>query len=72
MKADLINTIVAQAHGLPDALSGPVSETLVGVCEVNDSTSRKQISPLTSHSDARSHLGGVNTLQALRDGVAAL
>jgi hypothetical protein len=34
MKADLINSVVAQAHGLPDALSGPVSDLLVGVCEV--------------------------------------
>jgi dynactin 1 len=33
-KADLINTVVAQAHGLPDSLNGPVSEVLVGVCEV--------------------------------------
>jgi dynactin 1 len=34
MKVDLVNTIVASAHGLPDSLSGPVSEPLVGVCEV--------------------------------------
>ncbi|RDB28736.1 Dynactin, isoform [Hypsizygus marmoreus] len=33
-KADLINTVVAQAHGLPDSLNGPVSEVLVGVCEM--------------------------------------
>ncbi|KNZ76316.1 Dynactin, 150 kDa isoform [Termitomyces sp. J132] len=32
-KADLINNVVAQAHGLPDSLNGSVSETLVGVCE---------------------------------------
>jgi len=33
-KADLISSVVAQAHGLPDALNGPVSDVLVGVCEV--------------------------------------
>ena len=33
-KADLINTVVAQTHGLPDSLNGSVSEVLVGVCEV--------------------------------------
>lgn len=33
-KIDLINTFVAQGHNLPDALSGPVSETLVGICEL--------------------------------------
>lgn len=33
-KIDLINHIVGQAHGLPDALNGPVSEVLVGICEV--------------------------------------
>jgi dynactin 1 len=34
-KADLINTVVAQAHGIPDSLNGSVSEVLVGVCEVS-------------------------------------
>ncbi|KAH7886311.1 dynein associated protein-domain-containing protein [Phlebopus sp. FC_14] len=33
-KTDLINTIVGQAHGLPEALNGDVSETLVGICEM--------------------------------------
>jgi len=33
-KTDLINTITAQAHNLPESLNGSVSETLVGVCEV--------------------------------------
>ncbi|GLB43572.1 putative dynein associated protein [Lyophyllum shimeji] len=33
-KADIINTVVAQAHGLPDSLNGSVSEVLVGVCEM--------------------------------------
>ncbi|KAG5644147.1 hypothetical protein DXG03_009041 [Asterophora parasitica] len=33
-KADLINTVVAQTHNLSEALNGPVSEVLVGVCEM--------------------------------------
>ena len=33
-KADLINSIVAQSHGLPDALNGSVSESLLRTCEV--------------------------------------
>jgi dynactin 1 len=33
-KADLINATVAHSHGLPDALDGPVSEVLVGICEM--------------------------------------
>lgn len=34
LKVDLINTFVAHAHNLPDALNGSVTELLVGVCEV--------------------------------------
>ncbi|TFK65445.1 hypothetical protein BDN72DRAFT_824554 [Pluteus cervinus] len=35
LKADVINTVVAQAHGLPDALmNASVPEILVGVCEM--------------------------------------
>ena len=37
-KADLINSVVAQTHNLPDSLNGDVSETLVGVCEVSNHT----------------------------------
>ncbi|KAF8167287.1 dynactin [Crassisporium funariophilum] len=33
-KADLINTVVAQVHNLPDALNGDVSEVIIGVCEM--------------------------------------
>lgn len=33
-KADLINNIVAQIHGLPETLNGPVADLLVGICEV--------------------------------------
>ncbi len=40
-KADLINTIVAQIHNLPESLNGPVPEVLVGVCEVSVSSSPK-------------------------------
>ncbi|KAK0466245.1 dynactin [Desarmillaria tabescens] len=33
-KADLINTVVAQAHGLPESLNGPGSDVLVGICDL--------------------------------------
>jgi dynactin 1 len=33
-KTDLIDTVVAQTHGLPDSLNGSVSDMLVGICEV--------------------------------------
>ena len=33
-KVDLINAVVAQTHNLPEALNGPVSDVLVGICEV--------------------------------------
>ena len=34
-KTDLVNTVVAQTHGLPDSLNGLVSDMLVGICEVH-------------------------------------
>ncbi|KAF8547555.1 hypothetical protein OG21DRAFT_1527081 [Imleria badia] len=34
LKIDLINTVVGQAHGLPESLHGDVSETVVGICEM--------------------------------------
>ncbi|KAF9814170.1 hypothetical protein IEO21_05239 [Rhodonia placenta] len=34
LKVDLVNTVVAQTHNLPDSLSGPVSDVMVGVCEM--------------------------------------
>jgi dynactin 1 len=34
-KADLINTIVAQIHNLPESLNGSVPEILVGICEAS-------------------------------------
>ncbi|KAI0701257.1 dynactin [Cerioporus squamosus] len=33
-KVDLINAVVAQMHNLPEALNGPVSDVLVGICEM--------------------------------------
>ncbi|KAI5885462.1 uncharacterized protein SCHCODRAFT_02520680 [Schizophyllum commune H4-8] len=33
-KADLVSSVTAQAHGLPDSLHGTVSDVLVGVCEM--------------------------------------
>ncbi|THU86256.1 dynactin [Dendrothele bispora CBS 962.96] len=33
-KSELINNVVAQTHNLPESLDGPVSETLVGVCDM--------------------------------------
>ncbi|THH01217.1 hypothetical protein EW026_g1444 [Hermanssonia centrifuga] len=33
-KIDLVNHFVAQAQNLPDSLNGPVSEMLVGICEM--------------------------------------
>lgn len=35
LKIDLINTVVGQAHGLPESLNGDVSDTIVGICEVS-------------------------------------
>ncbi|EKM61655.1 uncharacterized protein PHACADRAFT_112443 [Phanerochaete carnosa HHB-10118-sp] len=42
-KIDLINTFVAQAHNLPDALTGSVSEALVGICELRGRLSNLSI-----------------------------
>ncbi|KAI0652665.1 dynactin [Trametes meyenii] len=33
-KVDLINSVVAQMHNLPESLNGPVSDVLVGICEM--------------------------------------
>ena len=33
-KIDLINTFIAQAHNLPESLTGDVTEMLVGICEM--------------------------------------
>ena len=63
-KVELINTVVTQAHGLPDALNGPVSEALVGICEV--SPFLFHITLLIRFIDERPCLWPVNALQALR------
>ncbi|EJD03547.1 dynactin [Fomitiporia mediterranea MF3/22] len=42
-KADLINTAVAQSHGLPEALNGHVTEGLVRTCELRARISRMSI-----------------------------
>ena len=33
-KVDLINTVVAQTHNLPESLNGSVSDVIVGICEM--------------------------------------
>ncbi|KAL0563459.1 hypothetical protein V5O48_018608 [Marasmius crinis-equi] len=33
-KADLINNTLAQTHGIPDSLDGPVSDVVVGICDM--------------------------------------
>ena len=43
LKIDLINTVVGQAHGLPESLNGDVSETIVGICEVSMAISTSNI-----------------------------
>ncbi|KAF8526013.1 dynein associated protein-domain-containing protein [Hysterangium stoloniferum] len=62
LKADLINNVVAHAHGLPDSLNGPVSESLVGVCEMRGrishlSTLAKRFAAVLRRCDVESFLG---------------
>ncbi|KAF8589530.1 hypothetical protein K439DRAFT_1332697 [Ramaria rubella] len=62
LKADLINSVVAQTHGLPDSLNGPVSESLVGVCEMRGrishlSTLAKRFAAVLRRCDVESFLG---------------
>ncbi|KAF8518210.1 dynactin [Gautieria morchelliformis] len=62
LKADLINNVVAQTHGLPDSLNGPVSESLVGVCEMRGrishlSTLAKRFAAVLRRCDVGSFLG---------------
>ncbi|KAJ8507158.1 hypothetical protein ONZ45_g10447 [Pleurotus djamor] len=33
-KTDLISSLAAQAHGLPDSCNGPVTEVLMGICDM--------------------------------------
>ncbi|TDL26403.1 dynactin [Rickenella mellea] len=60
-KADLINNIIAQAHGLPESLNGPVSEVLVGICEMRGrisilSTLGKRFAAILRRCDVESFL----------------
>ncbi|KAF6754161.1 dynactin [Ephemerocybe angulata] len=60
-KADLINNIVAQAQNLPEALNGPVTEGLVGVCEMRGrisglSTFCKRFAAILRRSDVETFL----------------
>jgi dynactin 1 len=71
-KADLINSVVAQTHNLPDSLNGDVSETLVGVCEVSNHTElfyfpckENLIFPNYLSTDAESNFWRVYAMQAV-------
>ena len=66
-KVDLINTVVAQMHNLPEALNGPVSDVLVGVCEVRSSPHRPVYCAKHVHViDARPPFRPIHPLPALR------
>ncbi|KAI9445370.1 dynein associated protein-domain-containing protein [Lactarius indigo] len=60
-KTDLINTVTAHAHNLPESLNGRVSETLVGVCEMRGaiavlSTLCKRFAAVIRHCDVESFI----------------
>ncbi|KAK1224892.1 hypothetical protein PQX77_012169 [Marasmius sp. AFHP31] len=42
-KADLINSTLAQTHGLPDSLEGPVADVVVGICDMRGGISRLSV-----------------------------
>jgi dynactin 1 len=67
-KADLINMVTAQIHGLPDALNGAVPDVLVGVTEVrNKHTIRKRLFSDTDNVlDARITCNAVDFLPPFR------
>ncbi|KAI5121836.1 hypothetical protein M0805_003270 [Coniferiporia weirii] len=61
-KADLINSSVAQLHGLPEALNGRVDETLVRTCELRSRISGmsvlcKRLASILKRCDVESFLG---------------
>ncbi|KAJ3484582.1 hypothetical protein NLI96_g5543 [Meripilus lineatus] len=61
LKVDLINTFVAHAHNLPEALTGTVTELLVGVCEMrgrlsNLSTTCKRFAAILRRCDVESFI----------------
>lgn len=60
---DLINTVVAQKHNMPESLNGPgpVSEVLVGICEMRGriaglSTLCKRFATILKHCDVETFL----------------
>ncbi|OBZ68564.1 Dynactin, isoform [Grifola frondosa] len=60
-KVDLINTVVAQTHNLPESLNGPVSDLLVGICEMRGrlsslSTTCKRFAAIMRKCDVESFL----------------
>ncbi|KAH9176859.1 dynein associated protein-domain-containing protein [Lactarius sanguifluus] len=60
-KTDLVNTVTAHAHNLPESLNGQVSETLVGVCEMRGaiavlSTLCKRFAAIIRHCDVESFI----------------
>ncbi|KAL6307818.1 dynein associated protein-domain-containing protein [Sparassis latifolia] len=61
LKVELINNVVAQTHNLPESLNGPVSDLLVGVCEMRGrlahlSTTCKRFAAILRKCDAESFL----------------
>jgi hypothetical protein len=63
-KTDLINTVVAQTHGLPDSLNGSVSDMLVGICEVRPQFFHIYLEP-TMSPDEGSLVQPLNALQTI-------
>ena len=61
-KTDLVNTVVAQTHGLPDSLNGSVSDMLVGVCEVRPFTWIRFCRELNTYHQMRGRLSSLSTL----------
>ena len=60
-KIELINTFVGQIHNLPDALNGPVTDVLVGICELRGrlstlSATCKRFATILRRCDAESFL----------------
>lgn len=61
-KTDLVNTVVAQTHSLPDSLNGSVSDMLVGVCEVRPFTWIGFCRELNTYHQMRGRLSSLSTL----------
>ena len=72
-KIDIINTFTAQAHNLPDSLTGSVSESLVGICEVGLQTCQPTVQhPTFLASDESTSIWLVHYLPAIRVNLASL